>query len=222
MAGKAWPWLLGYSAMALWYLGVEAFPAAKDTCILVPGVSQTNCSGWVQAFGSIAGIVAGAAAIWWQAGKQRRDRAADQVAEEVRRLQLLWELVYTCRATMAHFARKSATGGQAGHPNAYRQSVAALRTVQILEAPDSEAARAVVVAIQAYDIYEDGLKSATAGNRQHEVPGLIDVAKGNLEFAEALLRQRLRLRGADIPQRSGSLQIAGVLYPALDPMEFQD
>ncbi|MDO8251443.1 MAG: hypothetical protein Q7T78_17220 [Rhodoferax sp.] len=47
-----------------------------NTCVLVPGVTQTNCAGWVQAWGSIIAIVFAA----WIAGKDDRRRHREAVA----------------------------------------------------------------------------------------------------------------------------------------------
>ncbi len=49
-----------------------------QTCMLVPGVSENNCSGWVQAWGSIIGLAVAIAVPYWL---HRKDFAARTEAE---------------------------------------------------------------------------------------------------------------------------------------------
>lgn len=46
-----------------------------QTCMLVPGISERDCASWVQAWGSIAAILAAVGIAWWQHHKERRQSA---------------------------------------------------------------------------------------------------------------------------------------------------
>lgn len=51
-----------------------------NTCMLVPGVSQTNCAGWVQAWGSMIGLAIAIGVPWWQRADERRHAKQTEIA----------------------------------------------------------------------------------------------------------------------------------------------
>jgi hypothetical protein len=55
-----------------------------QTCMLVPGISMANCSGWLHAWGSLIGLaVAIALPCWWRREDRRHARRFQLAAAEV-------------------------------------------------------------------------------------------------------------------------------------------
>lgn len=72
-----------------------------------------DAAGWVQAFGSIAAILATAAVVWWQETRRREDirierlqRRTDQLESLVAMATTLVDLLYAVRNTHDYFAKE--------------------------------------------------------------------------------------------------------------------
>jgi hypothetical protein len=202
-----------YTFGAFWALGIAAFPRLASTCFFFPGVASDDCADWVQAFGSIAAIIAGAAALRWQVARQAALARQDAEDEAVRRLRMIWVLLYECRAMMFLVARITPHGTFRG-ALPMRHAVAALRDIRVLEIPDVDAAIGVTQAIETYDNFVQ-FAVPLEGKAEHriEFEGWTERSLDNFLQCERVVRRCLRSRGADIPPKIVPSVIQGVEVP---------
>jgi hypothetical protein len=77
-----------------------------ETCMLVPGISRSNCSGWVQAWGSIIGLAIAIGVPLWLKVQERKDRRDETHAlAEVTVNTLVFDLAYLTSGLRALLAR---------------------------------------------------------------------------------------------------------------------
>ena len=51
-----------------------------NTCMLIPGISEGDCAGWVQAWGSMIGLGIAIGVPWWQRAEERRHQKRTEIA----------------------------------------------------------------------------------------------------------------------------------------------
>jgi hypothetical protein len=105
------------------------FGIQKWSSICMP---RAEWSGWVQAVGSIAAIVVGAAAVWWQVHKQRRH----SLEEDVRRLRIISATSYSGRAVI-NISDGTLNAERAQlHLRELRRLLDSLAAIPLLDIPD--------------------------------------------------------------------------------------
>jgi hypothetical protein len=189
-------------------------PLAQEYCLLWIQwlcMPRGDWAAWVQALGSLLAVAValGVVVITLQSERRRRD------ADEIRRLQLLWALVYRCRVDIA--SSIALIDEQAGRlkfdlSGEMRHMVQALQRVPTLELMETDVAEAVMTTIDSFIKYEEALNSRRAVDNAY-VRQFADTALTNYEFSEGLLRSVLLRRHADIPPK-GVISVNGQPYPA--------
>lgn len=64
-----------------------------DSCMLVPGLSSSECASWVQAWGSIGAIAGAMFAVHWSHRLQARQKARDAYSSYTQFLEVLFQLI---------------------------------------------------------------------------------------------------------------------------------
>lgn len=175
---------------------------------------SSEWASWVQAVMAGGAILAAVGTVVWQVGFARQQHQY----EEVRRLQILWMLVYHCRVEMEFVA--SSEDIRAAEPRSLEFNISALRTVPLLDIVTAEAAIAVATAIEAYAAFCDERDGGRMGRGLRLGGGdflksQVRAAVANFKFAEEKLRMTLRDRGARLPP-GAAYSINGRAYPPLE------
>lgn len=82
-----------------------------ETCMLVPGVSRSECASWVQAWGSIGAIAGAMFAVHWAHRLQAKQKAREAYDSYTQFLEVLFQLV----GGAAQIAGKIFDSEQNGH-----------------------------------------------------------------------------------------------------------
>ena len=184
-----------------------AVPSSPDWCLFRRWTWELTCmpksewASWVQAVGSVTAIIVGAAAIWWQVGRQHRLHLDVQRVEEVRKLRLIGGNILTARVASAELRDTNGKGLQGASEFAdLKARIATLSLIQPLDYPEAHAAMAVATLVECFRTCEMFLDPA-------HLSGTILTAKRekylnsldpSLEFAESMIYQCLVDRRADL------------------------
>jgi hypothetical protein len=167
-------------------------------------LSPGDWAAWAQFIGSLVATFTAIGVVRWQLKSEERRRGHD----ELQRLRVIWTLVYHCRVEMQASAEFDAKNDNVPvEPQSLRSKVEALRAIPLANMPDSDAALAVLTAVEAYDNFLNGTALGslpTVLNRAFvkraayisHSNALLD----NLRFCEDVLRQNLRDRGSNTEQ----------------------
>lgn len=185
------------------------FDGPWDTCMLVRGLNPSECASWVQAWGSIVGIAAASAGVFWQVRKQRQ-QALEARVEQAKSIA---NAVFWCRMHATELVEMVTTSR---NPTAAARSavhwVSELEAIPLLAYPTFEiknAVRRVVTAgqdlraseaIPAIEDYQRFINYNDRGLR------LADAAAS----AEFLIEDWLRRHGSRAPDQA--YLILGVTY----------
>lgn len=177
-------------------------PMAIQSRCFPSSLSVGDWAAWAQAVGTVGAIVATICVVIWQLRSDARRTKQIQIQQ----LRVLWMLVYHCRVEMQHSNAEYRIPGACSfvEPNGLRHKIEALRGIPLLDLPDSDAALAVLTAVDAYDAFAsgtatDGQSAEPSGTSQaHNFIGHSNVALENFSFAERRLRLTLLSRGSDI------------------------
>ena len=221
LAAPLAPWLTSLAWVA--YVAILiSFSRVADWA----GWKSDLAPAWVQAYGSIGAIVAGAAAIWWQMKHQNERDGAVRHAEDVRRLQQLWTLVYHSRVDIDKFIEDLGyVEGGGITPDRFIRSglaprVESIRRIAVFDIPDADTTIAVQHFIEAWDDFVRGTQFTRDSHNPVPVRKPIrpaaNAAQESFRWAERNLRLSLVARGTDIPSTLFSIKVNGVAYPPLD------
>ncbi len=185
------------------------FDGPWDTCMLVRGLNPSECASWVQAWGSILGIAAASAGVFWQVRKQRQ-QALEARVEQARSIA---NAVFWCRMYATELVEMVATSR---NPTSAVQNaahwVSELEAIPLLAFPTFEiknAARRVVSAGQdlrradAIPLIDDRARFINYNDRGLSLAN----AAASAEF---LIEGWLRRHGSAAPDQA--YRILGVTY----------
>lgn len=156
-----------------------------------------------QAVSSVIAIVAGAAAIYWQVGRQRAAARDSETAEQLRRLALLSGSIFWCRVSCATLQDASASGlPVASEVAELKLQCEALRAIPVLEMPDWRSGYAVAQAVQAFVAHECKLRpeddSLSERLRDDRVKWSTVIAQ-RFDFAEEQIERAMEVLGGALP-----------------------
>lgn len=201
------------------FIDGSACPLGIQSLCFTSSLSVGDWAAWAQAIGSVAAIFTALGVV----GLQLRSEARRRKKDEIQQLRVLWMLAYHCRVEMqyANAAFNAPGAFSFVEPNGLRHKVEALRAIPVLDMPDSDAAIAVLTAVEAYDAFAGGTataeeSAARSATRQAEIfISHSNAALDNFIFAEGRLRLTLRDRGSDI-EIERSYSINGQSFPPLE------
>lgn len=197
------------------FIDGSACPLGIQSLCFTSSLTVGDWAAWAQAIGSVAAIFTAIGVVLWQLISEARRRKED----EIQQLRVLWMLVYHCRVEMqyANAAFNAPGAFSFVEPHGLRHKVEALRAIPVLDMPDSDAAIAVLTAVEAYDAFVGGTAAPEelAARSAEIFISQSNAALENFIFAESRLRLTLRDRGSDI-EIERTYSINGQSFPPLE------
>ncbi|MDR6521808.1 hypothetical protein J2789_004498 [Variovorax paradoxus] len=206
------------------------FDGPWETCVLVRGLSPSECASWVQAWGSLLAVAGAGLGIWWQVRKQAQQRADDlirieadrekaKVAEEVRRLSAIASVFFQCIVILRRLeiaSREQMRKEMSFELQSLERMVDFVASIPVLDVPDLYASYAIAEARSIVTTLRFGIENATPGGglmfdtdpaktpHARRTP-YINVAIDNFLNLEQTLRTSLLQRGSDLPVQTATL-----------------
>lgn len=195
------------------------FDGPWESCMLVHGLTPSECASWVQAWGSVFAVIAAAiVAIFVQQLEGRRARAA-KLDQEVRMLKIIGQFVFEVRAKLRDidehdipYLHQSWTAIDA--------PVACLRATPFDAYPVENAAFAVATALLSYQFMRDARDKLDSSGGTAEQSAHIDKSRqhalAGFFRAENEIEAALIKRGSKLPRMQIDFE-NGVSIRTLEP-----
>ena len=177
------------------------FDGPWESCMLVRGLTPSDCASWVQAWGAVIAILASTAiAILIQRHAARRENAA-KLADESRLLRLMGQFVFDARAKLRHVEETQL-------PHLHRDwapidaPIASIRAIPLDKHPAERAAFAIALALQSYEFMrEEYAKMGNTDGTRSEVDKVGEARRYAIAVflsAEQLIEAALADRGSEL------------------------
>ena len=162
-------------------------------------MTKIEWSGWVQAIGAIAAILAGASAVWWQVKRQAESNRRAALAEEVRRLKVVGAALFHCRVVVEtvqdepNFPAKETLLD-------LRAQLSELRAIPPFDFPDWKALHGIVYAHGTLETHLSRILEADSHLTRRAFDDrekYLNVVLNGIEFAEQLVAEALIQRGSE-------------------------